>query len=183
MILQTNGDVYYPSDIGSSGQFNIGNVPPGEYTIAVMDSAGSAELTYLQKARCAGKDYASQPLVLEVGTTLDCDIAIANDTGVVGGRVMEGEKPAAGLVVVLTPESRDLRRIPRDTLTGKTDAAGRYRIVGAIPGDYFLFAVPPAEDHAYFALDFADRNQDKAERVSLAARATQVVNLKPARVR
>jgi uncharacterized protein (DUF2141 family) len=181
IVLQTN--VYHPSDLGSDGQFDIGNVPPGEYTLAVMESAGSAELTYLKKARCGGKDYALQPLILAVGTVLDCDIAMANDTGLVGGQVMEGEKPAAGLVVVLIPESRELRRIPRYTLTGKTDAAGRYQIVGAIPGDYLLFAVPPSEDHAYFALDFADRNQDKAEHVSLDAHATQVVNLKPTRGR
>jgi hypothetical protein len=173
IVLQTN--VYHP--------FDIGNVPPGEYTLAVMESAGSAELTYLKKARCRGKDYALQPLILAVGTVLDCDIAMANDTGLVGGQVMEGEKPAAGLVVVLIPESRELRRIPRYTLTGKTDAAGRYQIVGAIPGDYLLFAVPPSEDHAYFALDFADRNQDKAEHVTLGAHDTQVVNLKPTRGR
>jgi len=183
IILQTNGSRYHPSDIGSDGEFNIGNVPPGEYTLEAMNSRGSAELTYLKKARCAGKDYASQPLVLGVGTVLDCDIALANDTGSVSGQVTEGEKPAGGLVVVLIPESRELRRIPRYTLTGKTDAAGRYQIVGAIPGDYLLFAVPPGEDHAYFALDFADRNQDKAEHVSLDAHGTQVVNLKPTRGR
>ena len=183
IILQANSSVYRPSDISSDGQFDIGNVPPGEYTLAVMESVGSAELTYLKKARCGGKDYALQPLLLAVGTVLDCDIVMANDTGLVGGQVMEGEKPAAGLVVVLIPESRELRRIPRYTLTGKTDAAGRYQIVGAIPGDYLLFAVPPSEDHAYFALDFADRNQDKAEHVSLDAYATQVVNLKPTRGR
>jgi hypothetical protein len=43
-----------------------------------------------------------------------------------------------------------------------------------------LFAVPRSEDHEYFALDFADRNQDKAEHVTISAHATQVVNLKPA---
>ncbi|MGB6678886.1 MAG: hypothetical protein WBE44_19485 [Terriglobales bacterium] len=43
-----------------------------------------------------------------------------------------------------------------------------------------VFAVPRSEDHQYFALDFADRNQDKAEYVSIPDHATQVVNLKPA---
>jgi len=64
------------------------------------------------------------------------------------------------------------------TVTGRSRAAGRYQIVGAIPGDYLLFAVPRSEDHEYFALDFADRNQDKAEHVTIAAHAAQVVNLK-----
>jgi len=183
IVLQANTSAYYPSDIGPDGQFDIANVPPGEYNLAAMDSRDRTEVTYLKKARCAGKDYARQPLVLAVGTVLDCDIALANDTGSVSGQVTEGDKPAAGLVAVLIPESLELRRIPRYTLTGKTDAAGRYQIIGVIPGDYLLFAVPPSEGGEYFALDFADRNADKAEHVSLDSHATQVVNLKPMRGR
>jgi uncharacterized protein (DUF2141 family) len=183
IILQATSSIYHSSDIGSDGQFDIGNVPPGEYTLAVMESRASVEMTYLKKARCAGKDYAQQPLVLGVGTVLDCDVALANDTGSVSGQVMEGEKPAAGLVAVLIPELPELRRTPRYTLTGKTNAAGRYKMVGVIPGDYLLFAVPTSVDCEYFALDFADRNLDKAVRVSLDANATQVVNLKPMRGR
>jgi protocatechuate 3,4-dioxygenase beta subunit len=179
IVLQANYSAYYPSDIGSDGQFDISNVPPGEYNLVAIDNRNPTELTYLKKAHCAGKDYALQPLVLAVGTVLDCDVALANDTGSVSGQVTEGEKPVAGLVVVSIPESPELRRIPRFTLTGKTDVAGRYQIVGVIPGDYLLFAVSPSEDCEYFALDFADRNQDKAEHVSLDSRATQVVNLKP----
>ncbi len=179
IILQSDYSAYYPSDISSDGQFDIANVPPGEYNLAAMDNRDRTELTYLKKARCAGKDYALQTLALAVGTVLDCDVALANDTGSVSGQVMEGDKPTAGLAVVLIPESLELRRIPRYTLTGKTDTAGGYQIIGVIPGDYLLFAVPPSEDGEYFALDFADRNEDKAEHVSLDSRATQVVNLKP----
>ena len=180
IILQSGGMVYYASDITPDGRFDIANAPPGEYTLAITDNGDLAEAIYVAKAVCAGKDYASQPLELALGTVLDCDLAIANDTGSVSGQVMEGDKPVPRLVVVLIPESHDLRRIPRYTVTGRSRAAGRYQIAGAIPGDYLLFAVPRSEDHEYFALDFADRNQDKAEHVSISAHATQLVNLKPA---
>jgi len=83
----------------------------------------------------------------------------------------------------LIPESHDLRRIPRYTVTGRSHAAGRYQIVGAIPGDYLLFAVPRSDGREYFALDFADRNQDKGEHVTIGAHAAQVVNLKPTAAR
>jgi hypothetical protein len=183
IILQTAGLIYYPSVISAEGRFDIGNVPPGEYTAALTDNGDLAEPIYLRKVVCAGRDYASLTLVLAVGTVLDCDIAIANDTGSVTGQVMESEKPVPRLVVVLIPASRELRRIPRYTLTGRSGADGRYQIVGAIPGDYLLFAVPKSEDHEYFALDFADRNQDQAEHVTMGAGTTRVVDLKPTRGR
>jgi protocatechuate 3,4-dioxygenase beta subunit len=68
--------------------------------------------------------------------------------------------------------------VPPYTLRAKTDAEGQYRIPGVIPGDYLMFAVPPSPDHAYFALDFADRHLDIAEHVSMDLGATQIVNLK-----
>jgi hypothetical protein len=181
IILETTGMRIYPSDIDSSGRFDIVNIPPGQYTISLQDPKSKPLSAYVKQALCSGRDYASQPQELELGTLLDCDVTLVDDTGVVGGEVNDGDKPAAGLVVVLIPESRALRRLPRYTLTTNTDAAGRYHIAGAIPGDYFLFAVTPSDDHAYFALDFADRNQRSAERLTVAPRATQVVNLKASR--
>jgi hypothetical protein len=40
------------------------------------------------------------------------------------------------------------------------------------------FAVPSSKGHAHFALDFADRHRDSAERISLNPGAGQVVDLK-----
>jgi len=48
-----------------------------------------------------------------------------------------------------------------------------------IPGEYELFAVPEDEYGSYFALDFADRNQNSATRVSLKPGENQVVMLTP----
>jgi hypothetical protein len=62
----------------------------------------------------------------------------------------------------------------------KTNANGEYQISGVIPGDYLLFAVPLNDDHSYFSIDFADRNQADAERVNVKAGDTKTVSLKPA---
>ncbi|MGB6405323.1 MAG: hypothetical protein WBF26_20970, partial [Candidatus Sulfotelmatobacter sp.] len=101
----------------------ITNIPPGEFTFTVSDAQGE-ESAYVKKAICGGRDYASRELTLAVGTTLDCDVTLASDTGTIQGKVTDGEKPARGLVVALIPESNELRRIPRYTLTAHTDVAG-----------------------------------------------------------
>ena len=94
----------------------------------------------------------------------------------------DGDNPVPGLVVVLVPDSRELRAIPRYTLTAKTDASGQYKIAGVIPGDYRLFAIPPSADREYFALDFPERHTDIAEHVTVDPSTTQAVNLKSSRV-
>ncbi len=181
IILQANGGSYHPSAIDRGGHFDIVNLPPGDYTVSMTEPNAVAEPTYIKRALCSGKGYTSEPLVLGVSTVLDCELVVANDTGVVGGQVTGDDKPAAGLLALLIPEASELRRLPRYTQTGKTHVSGRYRIRGVIPGDYLLFAVPMSEDHIFFAPDFAHRNQANAEHVRVDPRTIRVVNLRASR--
>jgi hypothetical protein len=181
IVLESTGMSIYPAGVDSTGRFDIRNLPPGEYTFSLWDKGARQSTSYLKHVSCGGKDYVSQPLQLELGAVLDCDVTAADEAGAVSGRVTTDGKPSANLVVVLIPESPAARRLPSFTLTATTDAAGRYRLAGAIPGDYFLFAVPESEDHIYFAVDFADRNRAGARHVSIAPNGTLVVDLQPLR--
>jgi hypothetical protein len=140
------------------------------------------ETIAVKKAICNGRDYASREFTLAVGTALDCDVTLASDTGTIHGKVTYGENPARELVVVLVPESGQLRRVPRYSRTAHTDVTGQYKIAGVIPGDYLLFAVPRSADHGYFSLDFPERHTDIAEHVSVDPSTTQAVNLKSSKV-
>jgi len=179
ITLQTFGPGFYllhPGTIDAKGQFDIKGIPPGEFTFSLR-GWGREEPVYVKKAICSGRDYSSAVFTLELATTLDCSITLANDTVVVRGKVMEGENPATRMVAVLIPESRELRQNPRYTLTSKTDASGTYSISGVIPGDYLLFAVPPSKNHEYLALDFAEQHGG-GEQITVKPAATQAVDLK-----
>ena len=167
--------------IDAGGRFVITNIPPGEFTFTVSGAQGE-ESAYVKKAICGGRDYATRELTLAAGTTLDCDVTLSSDTGTIQGKVTDGEKSIRGLVVALIPESKDLRRTPRYTLTARTDVAGQYKIAGVIPGEYLLFAVPPSADDAYFAIDFPESQADIAERVKVDPSSTQAVNLKSSKL-
>ena len=167
--------------LDASGRFAISNLPPGEYTFAIYNRP-SEQSIYIKKAVCGGRDYAGRVFSLAVGTTLDCDVVLGNDTGVLRGEVRSGGTPSPGVAVVLIPELPDLRRVPRYTLTTKTDAAGQYNLAGVIPGDYLLFTVLPSLDHEYFALNFPENHTDITEHVSVAPSTTQAVNLKSSEV-
>lgn len=185
ITLETFGSGFYllhrAPGVDPSGRFVITNIPPGEFVFTVSDAQGE-EPAYVKKATCNSRDYASSEFTLTVGTALDCDVTLASDTGTIHGKVTDGENPARGLVVVLVPESSQLRRIPRYTLTARTDVAGQYKIAGVIPGEYQLFAIPPSADHEYFALDFPERHADIAEHVSVDPSTTQAVNLKSSKL-
>jgi hypothetical protein len=185
ITLETFGSGFYllheAPGIDSGGRFAITNMPPGEFFFTVSDAQGE-ESAYVKKAICNSQDYASREFTLAVGTSLDCNVTLASDTGTIHGKVTDGENPACGIVVVLLPESKELRRIPRYTLTADTDVTGQYKIAGVIPGNYLLFAIPPSADHGYFALDFPERHADIAEHVSVDPSTTQVVNLKASKV-
>ena len=106
---------------------------------------------------------------------------MANDTGT-SQRASHGKREAGSWIRRgVIPECLNSGHI-RLHCHVKTDAAGRYRC-WSDSGDYLLFAVPRGADFEYFALDFADRNLDKAESVSLDSRESQVINLKPTKVR
>jgi hypothetical protein len=181
VTLETFGSGFYllhqSPGLDASGRFAISDLPPGEYTFAIYNRP-SEQSIYIKKAVCGGRDYAGRVFSLAIDTTLDCDVVLGNDTGVIQGEVRSGGTPAPGVVVVLIPESGDLRRIPSYTLTTQTDAGGQYNLAGVIPGDYLLFAVRPNSDHGYFALDFPESHADIAEHVSVDPSTTHAVNLR-----
>jgi uncharacterized GH25 family protein len=160
-----------------NGAFKIQNVQTGSYVFSI---SGRNDM-YLKQAACSGRDYTYQPLTIDSGLTIsDCSLTLATDTAVMSGQVLDSNKPVPDLVVIAVPQSLALRRIARYTVTANTDANGAFKISGMIPGDYLVFAVPKDDEQGYFQIDFADRNQSDAERVSIDSGDTKTVALKPA---
>ncbi len=158
------------------GNFKITYVPSGSYEFKVLPDAG----VYLKRVVCNGKDHTGQPLMIEGGASVgDCILTLGSDTGTVKGQVLDGDKPVPGQTVVAIPEDRAMRHLERFTITANTNANGEFQLSGVIPGDYLLFAVPTNDDHAYFAIDFADRNQRDAEHVSVKSGEIKTLQLKP----
>jgi hypothetical protein len=171
------GLLYPSAELDNTGRFDIKNVPPGDFTFSLLDRHDD-ESVYVKKAMCGGRDYAAREFTLTEDSRLDCDITLARDTSQVQGRVTSGDNAATGVIVVMTPASAELRKVPRYTLTAETDALGQYKIAGVIPGDYLLFAVQKSSDQSYFDPGFAARNPASSVGVMIAAGAAQAVDLK-----
>jgi protocatechuate 3,4-dioxygenase beta subunit len=180
VFLQSRGMSIYPAIIGSEGRFDIQNIPPGEYKFSVRGIGRNTPTSiYIKRATCGGRDYAMEPLALDLSATLGCEVTLGTDTVDISGRVMDNYA-ADDVVVVIIPQSLALRRIPRYTFS-TTATHGRYHLVGVVPGSYYVFAVPARQDHAYFAIDFADLHRGRATRVDVSGGAPIVVDLRPLR--
>jgi len=159
--------------------FDIRDIPPGHYHFFAFGNAA-----YVKRARCSGRDYTIEPIDVGVSTLLsDCEITLATDTATISGQVLDEIKPIPGWVVVAIPESKALRQAVGNMQAAQTDINGQFKILWAIPGDYLLFAVPPSDDRAYNAPDFADRNEAEAQHVSLKPGGVEIVRLKPSNAR
>jgi len=163
--------------LDANGAFDIKEIQPGRYTFNLQ---GGPQGSYTKRAICAGRDTTFQPIVLEPNSVLsDCTITLATDAGTLSGQVLDGTKPAPGLMVLAIPQSLQQRQVARYTMTASSDGNGLYVITGVIPGDYYLFAVLPDEEQSYFALDYPERNQANAENVTVKSGESKTVNLKP----
>jgi hypothetical protein len=100
-----------------------------------------------------------------------------------GGRSVEGTirdasgKPAAGITAVLVPpQSRRQNRMLYRTAV--SDATGHFKIQGAAPGDYALFAWQNMPDGAYFNEWFLSRYEDAGKKVSLGPGSLVGIDIK-----
>jgi hypothetical protein len=168
--------------VDAKGRFELTGIETGTYVLGLaargvqfdepnQQTEGSAaddpDTMYLKEFVCAGRDYANRAFELNSSTRLsDCKVKLGHDTASIHGKVMDGDKGVAGQIVVAIPESPELRRNPRYTLSGRTNRDGQFSIIGIIPGDYLIFAVTPNAEQSYYALDFAERNQAAAERAT-----------------
>jgi hypothetical protein len=171
MLGSSPGWAVYVSDVNAKGDFDIQNIPPGEYWFDVIGPRVThRDSFYVKTVQCPGFNPVTRQISLDVGTQIsNCELTISDDAGAVNGQVTNDRSPAQNLTVLLSPQSSELRRIPRYTRTASADAAGHFDIRGIVPGDYYLFAVKNSEDHAYFAPTFADIHRDEAIGISVRA--------------
>lgn len=172
------GNVADDSDfmVESNGKYLIRRLSPGDYWFSVRINEATF---YVKQVLCDDQDLTLQPVTIELGSERDCRVTVRTDSAIISGQVMDGDKPIPGFIVVAIPESRASRKAPYNTQVGRTSSSGQFLLSGLAPGDYLLFAVPRDDQERYFALDFADKNQRDAVRVTVKPSEAKTLTLKP----
>lgn len=164
------------TQIKEDATFQAEGVPEGEYRI---DLSGRTDDVYLQQITCGGQDYTNRKIALVADQVVDdCEVVLARDGATLNAFVADSEKPAQGVVVVAVPQSGELRRRARNTVTGQTDVNGFAALRGLIPGEYYVFAVAPSDDAPYYDVAFPERNRETAVTLTAKPKEQHALSLK-----
>lgn len=126
-------------NLGEDGTFEITDVVPGNYQVAVVSQSDKYRDWYLKSLLFAGREVADTGFAVAGETSLD--VVVSRKGASIEGAVVDGKgKPAAGVFVVTLPSSDKLAR-PDSYQTTKTDAKGGFLLRGLNPGEFTVVAL------------------------------------------
>ena len=121
--------------LDSSETFSFENVAPGRRRVQMSGADGffAAQIT------AEGSTIDGPVIDVTPGATIQLNIVASDEIGNLKGFVMDGDKPAAGVLAVLAPkvDSKD----PGDYHGFQTDSDGSFDYQNVRAGEYILFAV------------------------------------------
>jgi len=161
--------------IESSGQFNIKDVPPGEFNAGLE---GLAKDCYIKETRLGDADVANNTVRITRNSSNTLQFTVSSKGGRIEGLVTnEDNLPVAGAWVVAVPEESK-RSIHRLYKSFTTDQYGHYELRGLAPGKYSLYAWERVEENAWEDADFLKAFEDKGETVDMQDDDRKIVELK-----
>jgi hypothetical protein len=160
--------------VTEDGTFEIDDVAPGNYQVAVYSPSEKYRDWYLKSLLFAGREVADTGFAASGETSLD--VVVSAKGASIEGKVMDSTgKAAAGVFVVTLPSSGKLAR-PDSYQMGKTDANGSFLLQGLNPGEFVAVALETFQGDARSA-DFYQKYGHRGTNVSLAEGEKKTVTL------
>lgn len=158
--------------------------PDGTFTITAgpllfaLQVIGIPPELYLRDIRFGAEDASTGRLDVRRGAA-PLNLVLAPNPGRIGGTVeTAGGKPAAGVLVAITPADPAMRRYDL-TRTVYADADGRFLAVSFAPGDYQVFAWERFDTTLAGSLEFRRLLRGSATTVSVHSGAEASLRLRP----
>jgi hypothetical protein len=121
----------------TEGAFEFRGIRAGRYLLYAED---------WQVAPVERDNFVVSQVILDVASDITDVSLVMSGTSLVEGVVKTAaDKPAANVRVALIPTSEDNLAHPMFYKEARTDSSGKFTIRGAMPGDYRMFAMDPAD--------------------------------------
>lgn len=149
--------------LDEAGRFVLNAAPVGEIDVSAFPSPEVG--FYVKSIQANGRDLLRNKITLADGDEIkDVRIVISTGVGVITGRVLTGDKPVAGVNVMLRRMGDDKPRLPGGKLMTLTDDRGVFSL-SAAPGNYLVVAWRTADGAA--ALDTATEKATREQGTGL----------------
>jgi hypothetical protein len=147
--------------LNEAGKFVLTGAPVGEIDVSAFPSP--QDQFYVKSIEANGRDLLRNRLTLgDSDEVKDVRIVISAGVGVITGRVLTGDKPVAGVALLLRRTGDDKLRLFGGKLTATTDQRGTFTL-SAAPGNYLIITWRPADGPGALAnaMNTATREQGK----------------------
>ena len=171
-----------PAQVQPDGTFQIENVGPGEYQVAVPGMGptpaglNAGQALYVKEARLGSINVLTEPVTIAGPVSGDLQIVLAGNAGQIRGTVTdERQQPASRIQVVFIPVRRERRDLYK---MGMTEASGQFTLQGVPPGSYKAFAIDPAEMTSFFDPAVMQKFEPRGQAVNVAESSNLTVDLR-----
>src|ERR1700746_395248 len=151
------------AELQKDGSFSLPSVERCTYKLFVSSSRGAAPV---QKISASGARLAGRKLAVEGTQEVQLTITLASGTGQITGAAQLDEKPKAGVLVLLLPESGE--NLEDDFRIDQSDSDGTFALRDILPGRYLLMAIENGWDLGWSNPAFLKPFREHAEAIEIA---------------
>jgi hypothetical protein len=149
------------------GTFEMSDVPPGDYRLEVGARGRGLEDWYTKSVHFGSRDVTDSLLQVTGGGTVPLDVLISPAGATIQGVVKDAnDHPVSAAMVVTVPQGKHSDRFDLYQ-TAATDQQGTFKIRGAAPGTYKVFAWEDVDNEAWFDPDFMKNYESQGTSVSV----------------
>ncbi|HEX8836326.1 MAG TPA: carboxypeptidase regulatory-like domain-containing protein [Candidatus Acidoferrum sp.] len=146
------------------GTFSFSSMQPGTYRIQVNLPPGDY---YVQKVIAKEAKTSGREIVITGGNDADLTVILGHGQGQATGVVQLEGTPAAGVLVLLVPESG--QDMEEDSRMDESDSDGTFSLGGILPGDYVLLAIKDGWDLEWSNSDVLRPYLSAGQKISIGA--------------
>ena len=164
--------------LGEAGKFVLTGAPVGEIDVSAF--ASPQDQFYVKSIEANGRDLLRNRLTLANGDEIkDVRIVVSAGVGVIAGRVLSqtGDKPVAGVELVLRRTGDDKLRLFGGKLTATTDDRGTFTL-SASPGNYLVIAWRPADGPGALANAMNKATREQGTGITLSANDRKEIDIR-----
>lgn len=162
--------------LNETGKFILTGAPVGEIDVSAFPSPQVQ--FYVKSIEANGRDLLRNRLTLADSDDInDVRIVVSAGVGVITGRVLTGDKPVAGIELMLRRTSDDKLRLFGGKLTATTDERGTFTL-SAAPGNYHIIAWRPADGPGALANAMNKATREQGTGITLSANDRKEIDIR-----